>query len=212
MREESRRAAALIGERTGGAPIDVGLVLGSGLAAIADHLVAPVTVPYAELPGFPQPTVGGHDGALVAGRLGTARLAVLKGRVHHYESGDPAGMRVPLETLALLGAGAVVLTNAAGSVRPTIRAGSLVVIRDHINLTGLNPLTGETGDKRFVDMREAYDPTLRERFAVAAGETGRRMIEGVYMWFPGPSSRRRRRSAPPRCWAPIWWACRRCRR
>lgn len=187
MREESRRAAALIGERTGGMPIDVGLVLGSGLAAIADRIAAPVIVRYGELAGFPRPTVGGHEAALVAGRLGTARVAVLKGRVHHYESGDMSGMRVPLETLALLGAGAIVLTNAAGSVKPEIRPGSLVAIRDHINLAGLNPLIGETGDKRFVDMREAYDPTLRQRFAVAAGETGRKMIEGVYMWFPGPS-------------------------
>jgi purine-nucleoside phosphorylase len=114
-------------------------------------------------------------------------VAVLKGRAHHYETGTVDGMRVPLETLSLLGARAVVLTNAAGATKPEIRVGSLVVIRDHINLTGLNPLIGESDDRRFVDLTDAYDPTLRQRFAAAAAEAGRRIGEGVYMWFPGPT-------------------------
>jgi purine-nucleoside phosphorylase len=187
VRSESEQAAALIRSRIGGQPIDVGLVLGSGLGAIADHIANPTVFSYDDLPGFTRPMVGGHAAELVTGTIGTARIAVFKGRVHHYESGSVSSMRVPLETLALLGAGTVVLTNAAGSTRPEIKPGSLVVIRDHINLTGQNPLIGETGDARFVDLTAAYDPILRERFAKAAAETGRRISEGVYMWRSGPS-------------------------
>jgi purine-nucleoside phosphorylase len=187
VRRESEQAATLIRSRIGDAPIDVGLVLGSGLGAIADHITAPTVIPYDGLPGFARPMVGGHAAELVVGTIGTARVAVLKGRVHHYESGDISAMRVPLETLTLLGAGAVVLTNAAGSTRPEIKPGSLVVIRDHINLTGQNPLIGENDDARFVDLSAAYDPILRERFAKAAAETGRRISDGVYMWRSGPS-------------------------
>jgi purine-nucleoside phosphorylase len=187
VRSESEQAATLVRSRIGDAPIDVGLVLGSGLGAIADHITAPTVIPYDGLPGFARPMVGGHAAELVVGTIGTARVAVLKGRVHHYESGDISAMRVPLETLTLLGAGAVVLTNAAGSTRPEIKPGSLVVIRDHINLTGQNPLIGESDDARFVDLSAAYDPILRERFAKAAAETGRRISDGVYMWRSGPS-------------------------
>jgi len=123
----------------------------------------------------------------VVGTHGTARVAVLKGRMHYYETGDIAAMRVPLETLVLLGAKAVVLTNAAGSTRQEMGPGSLVAIRDHINLTGLNPLIGMRDDNRFVDMSAPYDHVLRERFHVAANEAGRKTAEGVYMWFTGPS-------------------------
>jgi purine-nucleoside phosphorylase len=187
VRSESEQAAALVRSRIGEQPVDVGLVLGSGLGAIADHIATPTVIPYDDLPGFARPMVGGHAAELVLGTIGTARVAVLKGRVHHYESGDVGAMRVPLETLALLGAGSVVLTNAAGSTRHEIKPGSLVVIRDHINLTGQNPLIGESDDARFVDLTMAYDPILRERFAKAAAEAGRRISEGVYMWRSGPS-------------------------
>jgi purine-nucleoside phosphorylase len=187
VHSESEQAAALIRSRIGEQPIDVGLVLGSGLGAIADHIANPTVFSYDDLPGFARPMVGGHAAEVVTGTIGTARIAVFKGRVHHYESGSVSSMRVPLETLALLGAGAVVLTNAAGSTRPEIKPGSLVVIRDHINLTGQNPLIGETDDGRFVDLTAAYDPILRERFAKAAAEAGRRISDGVYMWRSGPS-------------------------
>jgi purine-nucleoside phosphorylase len=187
MRSESEQAASLVRSRIGDAPVDVGLVLGTGLGTIADHIAAATVIAYDDLPGFARPMVGGHAAELVVGTIGTARVAVLKGRVHHYESGNVSAMRVPLETLSLLGAGAVVLTNAAGSTRPEIKPGSLVVIRDHINLTGQNPLIGESGDARFVDLTTAYDPILRERFSKAAAEAGRRISEGVYMWRPGPT-------------------------
>src|SRR5262245_66311550 len=108
-------------------------------------------------------------------RLGRPASSVMKGRVHHYETGNGAAMRVPLETVSLVGAKAVVLTNAAGSTRPELKPGSLMAIRDHINLTGQDPLIGETGDARFVDLTTAYDAVLRERFARAAAETGLRI-------------------------------------
>jgi purine-nucleoside phosphorylase len=187
MRNESEQAVAVIRSRAGERPVDVGIVLGSGLGTIAEHLANPTVVPYRDLPGFARPLVGGHEPELVLGTLGTAHVAVMKGRMHYYERGDVAAMRVPLETLVLLGASAVVLTNAAGSTRSDIKPGSLVLIRDHINMTGLNPLVGETDDARFVDLSTAYDPGLRERFAKAAAEAGRRIGEGVYFWHPGPS-------------------------
>ena len=187
MRSDSEKAAAIIRSRASDKPVDVALVLGSGLAAIADQIADPTTIPYDDLPGFARPIVGGHAAELVIGTLGTAHVAVMKGRVHHYETGDVAAMRVPLETLALLGAGAVVLTNAAGSTRPELKPGTLMAVRDHINLTGQDPLIGESDDSRFVDLTTAYDPALRERFARAAAETGLRTGEGVYMWRSGPS-------------------------
>jgi purine-nucleoside phosphorylase len=187
MRNESEQAAILIKTRAGDVPINVGLVLGTGLAAIADHLVGPVSIPYLEFPGFPRSAVGGGDAELIIGALGTARVAILKGRSNYHEAGDIASMRVPLETVKLLGADAVVLVNAAGSTKPEIAPGTLLVIRDHINLSGLSPLVGTGEEGRFVDMSAPYDPTMRERFVMAAASVSRKSNEGVYMWFPGPS-------------------------
>lgn len=186
MRSESEKAAATIQARTGGAPINLGLVLGAGLAAIADHLVSPVCMSYQELAGFP--LVTGAPGAEIAiGTLGTARAAILKGRALYHETRDMAAMRVPLETLKLLGAEGVVLINSAGSTRPDLAPGALVAITDHINLTGLNPLVGERDESRFTDMGASYDPVMRERFVIAAHSVSRKTSEGVYMWFPGPT-------------------------
>jgi purine-nucleoside phosphorylase len=187
MRNQSGQSAALIKSRIGDAPIDVGIVLGLGLSAIADQVADPQIFPYRDLPGFHLPAAEGPDAQLAIGTIGTARVAILRGRVHYYASGDIDAMWVPLQTLSLLGAKAVVLIGAAGSVKPEIGPGALVAISDHINLTGLNPLVGDEGDKRFVDLSGAYDRHLRERFALAAGELGRKTGEGVYMWFPGPS-------------------------
>jgi len=187
MSSQSEQAVSVIRSPVGEQPIDVGIVLGSGLGAIADHIAAPTVISYRDLPGFAFPRVGGHEAELVIGNIGAVRVAVMKGRVHYYETGDVGAMRVPLETLRLVGVNAVLLTNAAGSTRPEIKPGSLVVIRDHINLTGLNPLIGESDDARFVDLTGAYDTELRERFAKAAAAAGRRISEGVYLWHPGPS-------------------------
>ena len=121
------------------------------------------------------------------GLLGSARVAIFRGRANYNDAGDINAMRVPLEMLSLLGAKCVVLTSAAGSVSKDINPGTLVTITDHINLTGLNPLIGESGRERFIDMSGAYDRHLQERFAIATGQLGRKIHEAVYMWLPGPS-------------------------
>ena len=190
MRSESEQAVAVIRSRAGERPVDVGIVLGSGLGTIAEHLANPTVVPYRDLPGFARPLVGGHEPELVLGTLGTAHVAVMKGRMHYYERGDVAAMRVPLETLVLLGASAVVLTNAAGSLRFDIGPGGLMLIEDHINVTGVNVLAGPNVDElgpRFPSLRDAYDPQLRTDMRVAARELGVELNQGVYLAVRGPT-------------------------
>ena len=186
MRDDSEKSAAVIRAQIGAAPLDVGLVVGASLAAIDGHIAAPVSFKYEDLPGFMRPRQGGEIADCVVGTLGSARVAVLKGRALYHETGDIAGMRVPLETLRLLGTKVVVLNAAVGSTRREISPGTLVAIRDHINLTGINPLVGVDDPHRSLDLTAAYDPHLRERFAKAAAESGRKTQEGTLMWFPGP--------------------------
>jgi purine-nucleoside phosphorylase len=176
----------VIRSQIGDAQIDVGLILGGGLTGLADLVAQAISIPYGELPGFPQPS-GDVPPELVIGLLGSARIAVFRGRTNYNEAGDINAMRIPVETLALLGAKALVTIGAAGAIRPDIPVGSIVTISDHINLTGLNPLIGERGQQRFVDLLGVYDRHLRERFALATGQLGRKAHEGVYMFFPGPS-------------------------
>lgn len=176
----------LIRARAGAAPVRLGLVLGSGLGPLADR-VEGVAIDYADLPGFPAAGVSGHRGRLVIGALDGVRVAVLSGRAHYYETGSADVMRRPLETLAALGAEAVILTNAAGSLRADCPPGGVMMIADHIVLSGLNPLIGETDEARFVPMTEAYDPALRAALARAARAEGVALPEGVYAWFSGPS-------------------------
>ncbi len=172
--------------RAGEAPVALGLVLGSGLAHLTGA-VDGVSIDYADLPGFPHAGVGGHQPRLVIGELEGVRVAVFGGRAHYYESGDATLMRRPLETLKALGADRVLLTNAAGSFRPDIPPGELMLISDHINFSGRNPLIGEKSDARFVSMTEAYDPGLRRALAEVAAAEGVALAEGVYAWYSGPS-------------------------
>lgn len=187
MRDESRAAAQIIGARATAAHIDVGLIVGGGLAAIAEQVTSAAVVDYGELPGFAISPHGEQCGQCVVGTLGSARVAVLKGRSYYHEHGDIHCMRVPLETLKLLGADSVVLVGMAGSLKKEIWPGAFVAVRDHINLTGINPLIGLDGEARGVDLSGAYDPHLRQRFGLSAGEVGRKTAEGTLMWFPGPS-------------------------
>lgn len=166
---------------------DWAVILGTGLGAFADQLEGVVRIPYGAIPGFPESTVSGHAGQLVAGRLGKARIVALQGRAHYYEHGDAAIMRTPIEILASLGTGALILTNAAGGLRADLAPGTLALISDHINFSGRNPLIGEMGDERFVPMVNAYEPALRARFRAAAQRLAMDVPEGVYMWFSGPS-------------------------
>jgi purine-nucleoside phosphorylase len=167
--------------------VDVAFVLGTGLSDLAQQVEDAVTIAYAEIPGFPRTSVSGHSGQFVFGRQQGRRVAYLQGRAHFYEDGDPRAMAVPLELLARLGSGALVLTAASGSLRPDMAPGSLMIVNDHINLSGRNPLIGVKGDGRFVSLLDAYDPNLRDHFFDAAKRAGLRVAEGVYMWFSGPS-------------------------
>jgi len=178
--------SALVRDRAGRAPVRLGLILGSGLGHLAGA-VDGVAIDYADLPGFPHAGVSGHNPRLVIGDLEGVRVAVFGGRAHYYESGNPAVMRLPLEVLAALGAEALIATNAAGSLRPDIRPGDLMLLSDHINFSGLNPLIGEPTDRRFVPMTEAHDPGLRARLRAAAEAEGVALPEGVYAWYSGPS-------------------------
>ena len=182
----SAEAAEVVRARAGAEPVRVGLILGSGLGPLAGD-VEGVRIPYADLPGFPGSGVSGHSAELSIGTLEGVRVAVFGGRAHYYEQGDPRAMRVPLETLAALGAEVLVVTNAAGSMRPDMPTGSIMCLSDHINFSGLNPLIGEPTDARFVPMMDAYDPALRDGLRAAAEATGTKMHDGVYAWYSGPS-------------------------
>lgn len=168
-------------------PFDVGFVLGTGLGGLADLVEDAARVPYAAIPDFPKSHISGHAGQLVAGRIGTTRVLVMQGRAHYYEQGDVSVMRGPIETLAALGVSELILTNASGSLREDLPPGSLALIADHINLSGINPMIGIGDDSRFVPMVDAYDPALRATFHATAKRIGASIKDAVYHWFPGPS-------------------------
>jgi xanthosine phosphorylase len=182
-------AAAVLAARAA-APPRVGVVLGSGLGAVADAVEDPVIVGYDELPGFPQPTVEGHAGRAVLGTIAGVPVAVLQGRAHLYEGGEVDALRVPVRALKGAGAEMLVLTNAAGSLRPDVGPGRLMAISDHINLTGANVLVGPNDAElgpRFPPLRDAYDPLLLGELRAAASELGIELADGVYLAVSGPS-------------------------
>lgn len=179
-------ALALIRARAGDAPVRLGLILGSGLGHLA-QAVDGVAIPYGDLPGFPHASVSGHNPNLHIGLLEGVRVAVFGAREHYYEKGNAAAMRPALEVLQALGAESLILTNAAGSMRPDIPPGDLMLLSDHINYSGLNPLIGEPTDRRFVPMTDAHDPGLRAALRASAGAAGIDLKEGVYAWYSGPS-------------------------
>jgi len=168
----------------------VGVVLGSGLGAVADAVEDPVVVGYEELPGFPRPTVLGHAGRAVLGSISGIPVAVLQGRAHLYEGGDPDAIRAPMRALRAAGASIVVLTNAAGSLRAEVGPGSLMAITDHINLQGANLLIGPNDDAigtRFPSLRNAYDSALLDVLRESALRLGIPLAEGVYVGVMGPT-------------------------
>lgn len=181
------KAAKTIRKIAGDTPIAAGLVLGSGLSAIGDMLADKVAIPFSELKGFPGGGVSGHGRDLLIGEMGGKRIAILTGREHYYEHGNAAAMRPALETLAELGAKTLLLTNSAGSLDQDIRPGDPMLISDHINYAGMNPLIGEPSDRRFVNMVNAYDPALRAKAQELAGGLGIPLKEGIYLWYSGPS-------------------------
>ena len=163
------------------------IILGSSLGPIAEAVENPLIIPYTELSNFPLPKISGHAGQLVVGTIGGAEVAVLAGRAHPYESGNAAVMRPAIEMLKDAGIETLILTNAAGSLKPEMRPGSIMLITDHINYSGMNPLIGQHGDENFVPMTDAYDPALRARFLSAATAEGIALHQGVYCWYSGPS-------------------------
>jgi purine-nucleoside phosphorylase len=186
MNGEGSEAAAIV-RSAADLPYAAGIVLGSGLAGLADRIVEPVRIPYADLPGFPQSRVSSHANELILGWLEGVAVAVFSGRGHYFEDGNPAIMRGPIATLKALGADTLMLTNAAGSLRTEVGPGEAMLITDHISFAGFNPLIGEPTDDRFVSLTAAYDQDLHAALLGAAEREGVKCWTGVYMWFSGPS-------------------------
>jgi purine-nucleoside phosphorylase len=187
--ERARLAADFIFSRTDLRP-EIALVLGSGLGAFADEFTGAARIPYAEIPYFPQSTAIGHAGRLVIGKVGAIPLAGMQGRVHLYEGYSAKEVVFPIRVFARMGVKAVILTNAAGGIKRDFSQGRLVVISDHINLQGVNPLTGPNDERfglRFHDMTGAYDRRFREMAVGEGNRMGIGMSEGVYAALAGPS-------------------------
>jgi purine-nucleoside phosphorylase len=168
---------------------EIGIVLGSGLGSLADDLENPIAIPFAELPGWPAATAPGHVGRLLLGRLGGKPVVMLQGRFHVYEGNDPGLVVQPVLLFGRLGARVVVLTNAAGGVDPGFGPGTLMVIADHLNLTGRTPLLGPNADaigQRFQDLTDAWSPRLREALHAAGRAEGVDLADGIYAGLLGP--------------------------
>ncbi|MGA9668472.1 MAG: purine-nucleoside phosphorylase [Terracidiphilus sp.] len=194
--DQVHEAAAFLRAKLGPITPKIGIVLGSGLGAVADAVADPILAPYAEIPHFPQSTVVGHSGRIVAGLLGGVPVVVMQGRVHFYEGYTPQQVTFPMRVLGALGLRAVVLTNAAGGIKDGYHLGQLVALADHINFMGFNPLNGPNEPRfgfqpstglRFFDMTEAYSKRLRSLAHDAAEAEGFPLDEGVYLAVPGPS-------------------------
>lgn len=184
--DAAAKSLATIRARVGDFVPLAGIVLGSGLGDFASQVEGGTAIPYGSLPGFPATTVGGHAGRIVLGTIGGTPVAVMQGRAHYYEHGQADAMKLPIRTLTALGCKTLLLTNAAGSLRPETPPGSIMAIADHINFVGVSPLFGEAGDGRFLDMTAAYDEGLRSRLREVAQRERIDLSEGVYAWFCGP--------------------------
>lgn len=169
---------------------EVGIVLGSGLGALAEEVEDRVEIPYAEIPHFPRSTAPGHAGRLVLGLLEGKRVLVYKGRVHYYEGYTPEEVVFPVRVGYFLGAKTFLLTSAAGGLNPRFRAGGIMLHLDYINFAGANPLRGPNDERlgpRFPVMFDAYDPGLIDLARRVARKEDLQLFEGVYAWFMGPS-------------------------
>jgi purine-nucleoside phosphorylase len=203
MSYENALAAAEFIESKVGRSISTAVVLGSGLGAFADELVDAVAIPYEEIPGFARSTVPGHEGRLVVGGVGEATIAVQQGRFHYYEGYDMEQVMLPVRAFGIMGIRNIVLTNAAGSLNSDMLPGSLMIISDHLNCMGVNPLRGENDDRfgqRFPDMSSVYDKEFQRIALAEAGAIARERVErgldkntvdfihrGVYCALSGPT-------------------------
>lgn len=183
-------AAAQIQRKIGALKPKIAVILGSGLGGLGDRIENPVKIPYADLPGYPVLGVQGHAGELIAGKLNGTDIIALKGRKHFYETDDPYPLKTVIRSMKAVGVETLFISNAAGSLRPAIKVGELMMITDHINYMGFNPLVGDNDDDfgpRFPPMTDAYDVELREKLRAAAKKSGAPLHEGVYMAFRGPT-------------------------
>jgi purine-nucleoside phosphorylase len=182
-------AAKAIRKRAGSHATSIGIILGSGLGGLASLITDAVRIPFAEIPGFPEATIVGHEGAMIVGKLDGRQVVALSGRFHMYEGHPTALAGFPVRVFRALGAREIFVSNAAGGISPELAVGDLMVISDHLNLMGVNPLAGPigAGETRFPDMTDAYDPGLRKALKSAAAKLGITLREGVYAGLLGPS-------------------------
>jgi purine-nucleoside phosphorylase len=183
------KAAAAIRKRAATQQPKVGIILGSGLGGLSKSIADPVRIPFADIPGFPNATIAGHEGAVIVGSLGGREVVALSGRFHMYE-GHPAALAAfPVRVFHALGALELFVSNAAGGISPKLAVGDLMMISDHLNLMGANPLVGEAQESeiRFPDMTDAYNPGLRWVLRTTAEKLGITLREGIYAGLLGPS-------------------------
>ena len=188
-RDAAKSSADKVRHHIGDGDPDIAIILGSGLGDLADEIEDAVHVPFADIPGFPEPTVVGHAGVMISGTLSGRRVICLAGRFHMYEGHSAALAAFPVRVMHALGARTLLASNAAGGIRRDLVAGDLMIIEDHLNLTFTNPLTGalQEGDVRFPDMSEPYDHTLRALLHAIGNRLGIPLREGVYACLSGPS-------------------------
>ena len=189
LRDQVQAAVEIVGRRAASAP-EVAIILGTGLGGLAGEIEVQVEIPYGEIPGFPLSTVETHAGKLLLGRLGGRDVVAMQGRFHRYEGYDLRQVTFPVRVMHALGAGTLIVSNACGGMHPLWSPGDLVLLSDHINLLGDNPLVGRNDDRlgpRFPDMSAPYDPALRDLARRTALELGIVLREGVYVAVPGPN-------------------------
>lgn len=192
MQSQLARLDAAHGSIAGkvGEPVEIAMILGSGLGHLATAVEEPLVVPYADIQGFPVSTAPGHKGQLVIGRLYGRRVAIMEGRLHLYEGWSPRDIALTVYLLRRLGAATLIVTNAAGGLNPDYGPGEVMLIADHLNFTGINPLTGPNDDAiglRFPDLSRAYDPELLTKARTVAASAGVPVHEGIYIGLAGPS-------------------------
>ncbi|GAV11074.1 purine-nucleoside phosphorylase [Paenibacillus sp. chi10] len=184
-----QEAATYIQSKISDTP-EVGLILGSGLGVLADLVEQPVTIAYGDIPHFPVSTVEGHAGELLIGKIAGRTVAMMKGRFHMYEGYGPELTAFPVRVMKAIGVSKLLVTNAAGGINTSYKPGDLMIISDHLNMTGRNPLIGANDSRlgvRFPDMSQAYSPQLRQKAKDVAASQGVELQEGVYVGFLGPN-------------------------
>lgn len=187
--EQAREAATYI-ENQGVKEVEVGLILGSGLGELANEIEEPLVIPYEEIPMFPVSTVAGHEGQLVYGTLGGKKVLALQGRFHYYEGYSMNTVTFPVRVMSVLGAESLIVTNAAGGANTNFEPGDLMLIKDHINFFGTNPLIGKNDEKfgpRFPDVTQAYDKEYQMLVEETAQDLGLSLKKGVYFGVTGPT-------------------------